>query len=225
MSTKTPMVTTDPRVHSQQLQVWDSAATGHGPYLVRATLAGGLRVAVRPLRTSDRGQLAAGMGHLSEHSRHQRFLGAKPSLNARELDLLVDGVDQHRHVAVALVWPRTSCSDIVLGVAHAFRLSERPDTADVSVTVVDELQGQGAGRLLMSALADASVDRGIKRFTALLLPSNAACARLITGLGTVDNDGTSQGVRDLTVVLSSCGGARDGGPAAQQTLDPSTSTA
>jgi hypothetical protein len=181
-------------------------ASGHGPYVRRATLANGLRVAVRPLRPSDREALRAGHQHLSERSRFRRFLSGKPELTPRDLDILVDGVDFDRHIAVALVWPRTSCDDVLLGVARAIRLTNCSQTADVAVTVADELHGSGGGTLLIRTLAGLAAEHGITRFTAVLLSSNPASARLLTGLGPVTHDQSATGMRELTVQLTAAQG-------------------
>lgn len=171
------------------------------PYLRRATLAGGLRVAVRTLVAADREALASGFRHLSEESRFSRFLEPMPRLPTRELDVLIGGIVDDERLTLALVWPRTSRADVVIGVARAVRLPGCPEIADVAVTVADEIQGQGAGRLLMRMLADAALDVGIERFTAVLLPGNVASARMLAGVGQVESDRVSQGEREMTVRL------------------------
>jgi RimJ/RimL family protein N-acetyltransferase len=175
------------------------------PYLRRATLSDGLRVAVRPLLPTDREAVAAGFAGLSEQTRYRRFLAGKPSLSGRDLVTLVDRVDQHDHVAVALVWPRTSCPDVLLGAARFIRVPGRPDTADVAVTIADEVQGRGAGRLLIAVLAELAAERGITRFTGTLLPTNVASARMLASVGTVTSDRLDGGVREIAVLLSSAG--------------------
>jgi len=78
-----------------------------GDYIAHGRLANGLRVAVRPLHAEDREAVRAGFAVLSERSRSSRFVTSKPSLNDRELHVLVDDVDQHDHVALMLVWCRS----------------------------------------------------------------------------------------------------------------------
>lgn len=179
-----------------------SATTGtHGQYLSHGTLRNGLRVATRPLAPSDRPAIESGFTHLSDQSRYSRFLVPKPQLTRRDLDLLMGDLSQDRQVAVVLVWPRSSCDDIVLGVAHAIRLRAQPDTADVAITTADEIHGQGGGRLLMRALADRSLHAGIVRFSAAMLATNTASYRLLAGVGEVETHQVSQGLRELTVVV------------------------
>ncbi len=187
----------------------------HGPYLHRAVLSNGLRVAIRGLRPEDRDDVRDGFGHLSPDSRFRRFLGAKPVLTARDLNVLIDGVDQHNHFAVVLVWPRTSQADVLLGVARFVRLRGRADTADVAVTVADEIQGRGAGKLLMRMLATAALDRGITRFSTSVLPSNEASYRLIASVGTVVDNQVEMGCRDITVRLA----PENAAPSAEDCLD------
>jgi GNAT superfamily N-acetyltransferase len=170
-------------------------------YSARGTLANGLRVAVRPLLPGDSADIAAGFAHLSEESRYRRFLAGKPRLTGSDLRVLVDGADQHDHIGLVLVWPRRSRPDVVLGDAHAIRLRQAPDTADVAVTVADEIQGLGAGRLLMRALADAALEQGITRFTADMLASNTASHRMVRSVGAVLEDEQRSGLRHITVLL------------------------
>ncbi len=178
------------------------------PYLQRATLSGGLRVALRPLRRSDREAVASGFRHLSADSRLARFLEPMPRLPDHDLDLLLASQPEDERLALALVWPRNSCADVLIGVGRAIRLPDRPDTADVGVVVADEIQGQGAGRLIVRALADAALALGLTRFTGVLLPANEASARMLASVGTVESDTVSQGQREMTVLLRPAGPAR-----------------
>jgi RimJ/RimL family protein N-acetyltransferase len=72
----------------------------------------------------------------------------------------------------------------------------------VAVTVADEIQGRGAGNLLMRLLAAAGLERGITRFSASVLPSNEASYRLLASVGTVVDDQVETGCRDITVRLA-----------------------
>lgn len=173
-----------------------------GAYLAVGTLASGLRVAVRPLTPDDAEEIDSGYRHLSPRSRFLRFLTGKPRLTRTDLRMLVGEVDQHDHLALALVWPRSSRADVILGDVHAIRLPSHPDTADVAVTVTDELQGQGAGRLLIHTLAALAPDHGITRFTATVSTENTASRHLLTSVGVVVSQCHDSGVTELTVELT-----------------------
>ena len=72
-------------------------------YLAQGTLRHGLKVAVRPLRDTDRPRIAEGFQLLSAESRYRRFLSGKPRLTDADLRALFE-TDQ---LALVLVWPRS----------------------------------------------------------------------------------------------------------------------
>ena len=167
--------------------------------LLVGTLRGGLRVVIRPLRPEDRAQLADGFEGLSERSRYLRFLTGKGRLSEHVLRTMVDQVDQHDHVALALWWVRTSRADILLGDARFIRLAGDPTTADVAVTIADELHGQGGATLMMQALVLRAHDEGVDRFSAVMSPENTASYRMVARVGDVVRDEISGGVREVEV--------------------------
>ena len=168
---------------------------------MRVTLKSGLHLVIRPLHPEDRAALADGFVGLSERSKYLRFLTGKGVLSSRGLDKLVDQVDQHDHVALALWWTRRSQADVLLGDARFIRLPADPECADVAVTIADEIQGQGAGTLMMLALARRAHDEGIRRFSAVISPSNEASVRMLQRAGTVVRDEYADGLREIEVEL------------------------
>lgn len=173
-------------------------------YLTEATTDHGLRVAVRPLQASDRADLAAGFQLLSEESRFRRFMSSKPRVRGAEIQRLYDD----RHICMVLVWPRTSCPDIVLGLAEAIALPDQPGVSEFSIVIADEIQGQGAGRLLTGQLAAQARAAGVQELVGYMLGTNAAPARLLAGLGEVVHDRVHAGEREMRVRLT--GGLRPG---------------
>lgn len=163
----------------------------------QGVLSHGLRVAVRPLSPHDRPDLVAGFHRLSDETRYRRFMCAKPRLSSAETRHLFD-TDE---LAMVLVWPRTSCKDIVLGIAHAIRLPGQPDTAEFCITVADEIHGRGAGRLLTEALVREARGNGIAYLTGYMWASNQAPARLLAGAGEVVEDRCEAGAREMKVRL------------------------
>jgi RimJ/RimL family protein N-acetyltransferase len=133
-------------------------------------------VIIRPIRPEDRQALARAHDLLSPESVRRRYLSPKPHLNERELTYLteVDGID---HVAFVAI----DGADIV-GAARWVRLPDDPQTAEAAVVVADDHQGQGLGHRLTDALADAARERGITRFSALLLSDNVAAHRLFKAI-------------------------------------------
>jgi RimJ/RimL family protein N-acetyltransferase len=130
-------------------------------------------VTIRPIRPSDASLLAASHARLSDESVRRRYLAPKPTLSRRDLRYLthVDGID---HVALVAVTAQG-----IVGVARFVRSADDPRSAEAAVVVADDLQGQGLGRRLGLALADAARERGIARFTATMLSDNDAAHRLL----------------------------------------------
>ncbi len=145
------------------------------------TLADGAELVISRLTASDAPVLAAGFAQLSAESRRLRFLTAKPTLSPAELRYLTE-VDGHNHEALGAVDPLTH-----RGVAVArFVRDERERTrAEAAITVADDWQRRGVGKLLLERLADRARTEGITRFTALVSGDNRGMQALVRHLGPV----------------------------------------
>jgi ribosomal protein S18 acetylase RimI-like enzyme len=146
-------------------------------------LSDGTVVQVRAIRPDDAEELRRGYERLSPRSRYLRFLSATPHLTDDVVRYLteVDGVD---HMAlVALRVSHDLKSEIGLGVARFVRLPETPEVAEVAVTVADEMQGKGLGRLLTRLLAEAAEERGVRAFRAEVAVENDAMRGLLAAAG------------------------------------------
>jgi len=143
------------------------------------TISGAVEFVLRPIRPSDKAELAARWAALSPDTQRLRFLAPHPRLTGAELRFLteVDGVD---HVAFAA----TPIDDDrrILGAGRFVRLRDRPDTAEFAITVGDAWQGRGIGRALAMRLTDEARRLGIRRFTATVLGENVAAQRLLARL-------------------------------------------
>lgn len=150
-------------------------------YEETVTLSDGRRVRLRPVRPSDRRMLLEGFEHLSPDSRYARFMAPKSKLTERELCYLteVDGID---HFAIGAIWRRLVSQDEGVGSARFVRLSDRPDTAEPAVTVVDSFQGKGLGSIMLQRLTEAAWERDIRWFCTELLADNKASKRMIESL-------------------------------------------
>jgi len=164
-------------------------------------LRNGTRVRIRPIRPDDKPRLSAGLKRLSPEAVHARFHAPKPRFSRAELRYLTE-VDQRHHIALVAEWADEPSE--ILAVARSIRLPERPDTAEMAIVVADELQGEGLGRALGLALADAARANGIRFFQAFTLGQNAAAQRLVSAISQrLAGDGqTSHGVREMLVELA-----------------------
>jgi RimJ/RimL family protein N-acetyltransferase len=169
--------------------------------VLRGTLRDGLCVVIRSLVAADRDDVEHGFGELSERTKNLRFMTGKDHLSQRTLDSLVDRVDQHDHVAVAMWWERSSQADVLLGEGRFIRLKDDPSCADVAVTMADELHGQGGGTLLMRALVLRAREEGVQRFSAAMSPDNEPSHRLMRRVGPVLRDVVQDREREMVVVV------------------------
>jgi RimJ/RimL family protein N-acetyltransferase len=165
------------------------------------TLRDGTVLRLRPLVPADADELRAGFARLSPQSRYLRFFSPVPRLPESMLRRLTS-TDGWNHVAlIAETIPLYDEPPEPLGVARFIRLKDRPDTAEVAVTVIDELQGRGLGMLLLGALARLARGRDVTTFVASVLAENAAMNALIRSLGSVRSVRSEQGVLLYEVAL------------------------
>lgn len=141
----------------------------------------GRRVRIRPVVPGDEALVADGMARLSPRSRFYRFHRPVDQLSAEELGRLT-ATDGSNHVAwgaIALDEPGMPG----VGIARYVRGREEPTRAEVAVTVVDDFQGAGLGRILAQTLALTALENGISRFVVRVMPSNTAGLRLLRRFG------------------------------------------
>src|SRR6185369_4459759 len=99
-----------------------------------------------------------------------------------DLDYLTH-LDGERHFALgAITAPDEGGGLRGLGVARFVRVAARPEAAEPAITVVDEAQGKGLGRLLLARLTAAAVERGVTTFCFEVLASNEPMRALIENL-------------------------------------------
>lgn len=143
------------------------------------TLPKGQRIRMRFVRPDDKDKLRAGFATLSPESRFLRFFSQKESLSDSELSYLTE-CDQESHIALGAVALDDDGNEAEgLGVARCIALPDRANTAEVAVAIVDRMQGQGLGRLLLSRLVAAARERGVGRLRVEFLEKNTAMRTLV----------------------------------------------
>jgi GNAT superfamily N-acetyltransferase len=146
----------------------------------RATLADGTELVIGRVSPANAPVLADGFARLSAESRRLRFLTAKPNLSPSELRYLTE-VDGHDHEALGAIDPLTRRG---VAVARFVRDDRDPTRAEAAITVADDWQRRGVGKLLLERLTDRARAEGITRFTALVSADNRgmqALARHLEG--------------------------------------------
>ncbi|GGI09719.1 GNAT family N-acetyltransferase [Egicoccus halophilus] len=147
----------------------------------RVELRDGTAVLIRQIRPEDRDRLAAGFAELSPASRYLRFHSAVDELSEEQLTYLteVDHVDHEALVAVDLDRPERAG----VGVARYVREPYERETAEAAITVADAYHGQGAGTLLLGALAARARANGVRVFRNYVLAGNHAMLEVFDHLG------------------------------------------
>ncbi len=162
-------------------------------YGARHVLGDGTSITLRLVQPADRDEFARQFRRMSPDSRYRRFFMGIADLSPEMLDYLtvVDGYD---HFAVVA---NTESLDLKeeagVGVARFVRLPGEPHVAEPAITVVDDYQGRGIGRLLLTTLVEAARERGVKTFRGEVLVSNEPMRKLLDAAGVRgrdSNDGT-----------------------------------
>jgi acetyltransferase len=117
------------------------------------TLRDGAVLLVSRITPADAPLLADAFSRLSEESRRLRFLGPKARLTESELQYLAIG--------------------------RFVRDPADPSRAEVAITVADEWQHRGLGKLMLECLADRARQQGIRSFTALVATDNTNMHKLL----------------------------------------------
>lgn len=152
----------------------------------------GTRVTLRFIQPDDGEELRRAFARLSPRSRYQRFLGGVPELTDEMVGYLtrVDGED---HVAVVAGTDSHDLkTEVGLGVARFVRLQEDPTVAEAAITVVDDVQGKGIGRLLLTALARLALARGVRVFRGEVLAENTRMRHLLEEVGATTHPADGQ---------------------------------
>jgi acetyltransferase len=140
----------------------------------------GTPVTIRPIRAEDAAMEQEFVRHLSEDSRHFRFMGSLLELPANKLKFFTE-IDYDRHMAFVATIMREG-KDLEIGVAR-YVATEKAGTCEFAITVDDAWQGTGVAGLLMIPLQDAARTHGFKIMEGLVLGSNQKMLKFARQLG------------------------------------------
>ncbi len=161
----------------------DGGPFEHMSWRVRRTLRDGKEVVLRPIEPTDRDELLRAFRTLSPETRYRRFFSAVTEPSEATLRYLTE-VDQKDHVAiVASLESLDLKSERGVGVARFVRVPGEPDVAEAAVTVVDDMQRNGLGTLLLAELARAAWCRGIRKFRGEVLGTNEPMRQILESVG------------------------------------------
>lgn len=170
--------------------------TDAGRYQRLLELGNGTRVHVRPIRAEDEPLLHEAFSRMSERSVYFRFfspLKRLPETMARRFAR----VDYDQRFALVATTHRPDGKEHILGVAR-YDLVPGTTTAEVAVTVVDEVQRRGIGTGLLRLLADVAREHGIEEFSLVVLPENQSMLGLLRKMDWIHDAEFVGGVYEIT---------------------------
>ncbi len=168
-------------------------------YQATETLPDGKVIHLRAIRPSDRDRLREEFLKLSKASVRDRFFSVKLDLTAKELTYLTE-VDFHHHIALVAEL-ETGTHRIPAAVGRMVRQTDQPDHSEIAITVADDMQGKGIGRILLNRLLDCARELGIHHVDASVLAENARMLHLIKKSGLTFESQLEDGIRNISISL------------------------
>jgi GNAT superfamily N-acetyltransferase len=160
---------------SRHLQIGVAKVTTNSAH----SIVSGQSVTIRPISSSDRVMEDEFVRNLSVETKHYRFLGGVKELSPDELKRLCDVDGRHAMAFVATI--QEGGHEKEIGVS---RYAESPDedVREMAVTVADEWQHKGLGRLLATRLIEYAKSHGVKQLYSVDLADNSAMRKLASEL-------------------------------------------
>lgn len=156
-------------------------------------LADGITVWIRLIRPEDAEELKRGFAELSPESRYRRFLTSTNELSDAMVRYFTNVDGEHHLALVAFVESPDLKFERGVGVGRFVRIDDQPEVAEAAITVVDDFQRRGLGKLMLTSLIEAAAERGVRKFRAEVLAANTPIRHLLHEVGGVEvasGDGT-----------------------------------
>ncbi|MCC2279991.1 GNAT family N-acetyltransferase [Streptomyces sp. ET3-23] len=152
---------------------------------------------IRPITADDAQRLVSFYEQVSDESKYYRFFAPYPRLSDRDVHRFThhDYVDR---VGLAA----TVHGDFIATVRYdRVPASGATDEAEVAFLVQDAHQGRGVASALLEHIAAVARERGIRRFTAEVLPANTKMIKVFTDAGYTQKRSFEDGVVRLELDL------------------------
>lgn len=159
-------------------------------------LADGGRVMLRPIRATDVDDLRSGFERLSDRSKYLRFFTPLHKLPIEWATRLTD-LDHRTHRAWVAYDPDADAKPpgLGVGVARLVELPDDPSSAEAAVSVTDDYQGRGIGRLLFEVVTGTAAAAGYTTLVTNVLRENGRMLDLVAEMG-----GNQRRIRDGAAV-------------------------
>lgn len=140
----------------------------------------GIKLVIRPIRPEDAAYEQDFVRHLSDQSRHFRFMGTMQELTPDMLKRTTQ-IDYDREMAIVAVIQQHS-HDAIIGIA---RYVINPDfqSCEFALVVADEWQKKGIGSHLMNCLMAAAKAQHLLTMEGVILSANMNMLTLVRNLG------------------------------------------
>lgn len=148
-------------------------------YCEDITLPDGGVMRLRLVRREDHDGIIQAFDHLSVETRLQRWFYPKMSLTEEELEAMVSPADDHHGAISAIALDADGHEESGIGMARFVRSKDSPDAAEIAITIVDEWQGLGIGRILLHRLLAMIGERAIPFVDGRLQADNRPMRRLL----------------------------------------------
>jgi RimJ/RimL family protein N-acetyltransferase len=116
---------------------------------------------LRLAQAEDRHGIIEAFDGLSTETRVQRWFYPKMRLTEEEIEALVSPIDDDHGAIVAIELGPDGSEKTGIGMARFVRSTGSPDAAEIAITLVDDWQGLGIGRILLHRLLAMVSERGI----------------------------------------------------------------
>lgn len=143
----------------------------------------GTPATVRAVRPDDKNRIVAAFRALEPASVCARFFQHKSALSEQELRDATE-LDFDNEVSLVVTLGQGE-QDIIIGGARYSVYEDRNGqrSAEIAFTVEEDYHGQGIASRLLQHLIQIARERGIRRFTADVLPENAAMLAVFSRCG------------------------------------------
>ena len=152
--------------------------TGFEPREVQ--LRDGRTVRLREARPTDEDEFLQAFGRMSSQARYMRFMSAIRNPNVARLHAVLESIPEHGEVIVATV--RAPDGIDIVGSAM-FMLLPDGASCEFAITVNEQWNGAGLGRVLMEAIIEAARARGLATIQGFVFSSNQPMLRLAERVG------------------------------------------
>jgi GNAT superfamily N-acetyltransferase len=144
------------------------------------TVLAGERVTIRPIHSTDVAMESDFIRGLSMQTKHYRFFGGVKELPAAEIERLctIDG----RYSSAFVATVQREGREVEIGVCR-YAPDSKADVREIAITIADEWQHQGLGKLLMERLISSAKEYGVRQLYSQDLADDPSMRELAHEIG------------------------------------------